>query len=354
MIFDIDALVRPNIKRAKVYSSARHEFSGSKGIFLNANENAFGSPVGPAAVRYPDPFQTRARQAVAGFNGIDPRCVFMSSGSDEAIDLLFRVFCEPGRDNVVVCPPTYGMYEVSASINDVEVREAPLGADLELDADAIRRAADERTKLIFICSPNNPTGNALSRDTIIRLARSSGAIVVVDEAYQHFSSAPSLIGVVTETPNLVVLQTFSKAWGMADARVGLAFADERIISLLDRIKPPYNVPGFAQDLVIEAIENSDQMLAKLAAVIDERRRLSAELSAIGIVEKVYRSDANFLLVKVRDAGSAYTFLINRGIVVRDRSSLPGCKNCLRMTVGLPDENDALINALKEYENSIVH
>ena len=348
-LFDLDNLVRPNIRTLKPYSSARHEFAGAAEVYLDANENAFGSPIDVQLNRYPDPMQTEVKRQIAEIKGVPPEQIFIGNGSDEAIDLLFRIFCEPGRDNCIVCPPTYGMYQVSADINDVTLKEVPLTRDFQLDISAIRAAFDERTKLLFICSPNNPTGNAMGAEGILELARSFGGIVVVDEAYIDFSSQVSLATEINKYPNLIILQTFSKAWGMAAARVGLAFAGEEIISLFNRVKPPYNVSQLSQTAVLEAMLNREQVTAWIDAALEERRRLSQEFGELDLIETIYPSDANFLLVKVADANALYAYLVEQKIVVRNRSNVILCEGCLRITVGTPDENDKLISALKAYE-----
>ena len=249
LMFKLENLVRENIKRLVPYSSARKEFTGAARIFLDANENSFGSPLGKNYNRYPDPLQWKLKEKIAEINSVNPAEIFIGNGSDEAIDLLFRIFCEPRRDNILICPPTYGMYEVSAEVNDVEVKRANLTKDFKLDLAAIENAIDENTKLLFICSPNNPTGNSFGREEILNLAKSFGGIVVVDEAYIHFSSEKSLIDEINNFPNLVVLQTFSKAWGLAGLRVGLAFANAEIIALFNKVKPPYNISEIAQNAI---------------------------------------------------------------------------------------------------------
>jgi histidinol-phosphate aminotransferase len=345
---NLDNLVRENIKRLTPYSSARKEFKGAAEIFLDANENSFGSPLSVDYHRYPDPLQTAIKEKVALINGLDAEEIFIGNGSDEAIDLLFRIFCEPGRDNVLICPPTYGMYEVSAGINDVAVKRANLTADFELDRAAIEALIDARTKLIFICSPNNPTGNSLRRGEILRLAGIFPGVVVVDEAYIHFSDQESLAGEIGDFPNLVVLQTFSKAWGLAGLRVGLAFADRAVIELFNKVKPPYNVSEIAQNAVLTALDNRDRVAETVGLIVEERAKLVENLGRLPFVRKIYPTDANFVLVKTDDAGRAYDFLLGEKIVVRNRSSVELCAGCLRITVGTPAENEALIDALKKF------
>ena len=350
-MFNLESLVRDNIKRLKPYSSARKEFSGAAEVFLDANENSFGSPI---YNRYPDPLQMRIKGVTAKRNNISPSEIFIGNGSDEAIDLLFRIFCRPQTDNIVICPPTYGVYEVSASINDVEIRRAKLTSDFQLDLERIRDTIDRNTKLIFICSPNNPTGNLMERETVLELTKSFDGIVVVDEAYIHFSDEASLIDEINFFPNLVVLQTFSKAWGLAGLRVGLAFANREVIEFFNKVKPPYNVCGAAQKLILDAVDNESQMRANVAAIIGERLGLMNSLDEFSFVQKVYRTDANFILVKTDGADRIYEFLLDRKIVVRNRNNIELCEGCLRITVGTPDENAGLLNALKEYEKSIVY
>lgn len=346
---DLQKLVRKNIRRLTPYSSARKEFAGTARIFLDANENSYGSPLGENYHRYPDPLQTELKKEVAGLSGVRPGQIFVGNGSDEAIDLLLRVFCEPDRDNIVITPPTYGMYQISAAINDVRVKRAPLTENFELDSEAIGRTLDRRTKMIFVCSPNNPTGNSLDRGTILRLAETFPGLVVVDEAYIDFSSRPSLVVEIGRFPNLVVLQTFSKAWGLAGLRVGLAFADPEVIDLLNRIKPPYNVSEIAQRAVLRALKNKRTMRRRVAAIIAGREKLRRELAQLEIIRRIYPTDANFVLAKTVDAGRIYRFLLDHGIVVRNRHNVAMCAGCLRFTVGTPDENKSLIRALKRYE-----
>ncbi len=349
MTFDLQNLVRNNIRNLKPYSSARSEFEGSAEVFLDANENAFGSPAGAGLNRYPDPLQRELKDRIAAMKGVSPSQIFVGNGSDEAIDLLFRIFCEPGRDEVITCPPTYGMYRVSADINDVTVREASLTADFQLDVRAILAGISGATKLIFVCSPNNPTGNLMSRGSILEIARQFTGIVVVDEAYIDFADEPSLLAELESLPNLVVLQTFSKAWGMAGVRVGLAFASSEIINLMNRVKPPYNVSGIAQQTVIRSLESSSTVREWIITARGERSRLENSLSDFDFVQRVYPSDANFLLVLLDDANSTYKYLIDEMIVVRDRSNVELCEGCLRITVGTPAENNRVLQALRSIE-----
>jgi histidinol-phosphate aminotransferase len=348
MTFDLEKLVRPNILRLKPYSSARSEFEGEAEVFLDANENAFASPAGDGLNRYPDPLQKELKARVSELNSLPAENIFVGNGSDEAIDLLFRIFCEPGRDNCIICPPTYGMYKVSADINDIEVRNVRLTNDFQLDIPSILKATDANTKLIFICSPNNPTGNLMRRLDVIEIARNFRGTVVVDEAYIHFAEAESFTKELDRLPNIVVLQTFSKAWGMAGLRVGLAFADSAIIDLMNRVKPPYNVSGIAQKAVLDSIRNTDEMKVWVSETLQERERLIVSLRTFDFVSKIFPTDANFVLVRTTGANAIYRHLIDARIVVRDRSNVELCEGSLRITVGTADENTRLLNALSSF------
>lgn len=348
MSFDLDSLVRENIRRLKPYSSARSEFAGSAEVFLDANENAFGSPAGDGYNRYPDPLQIDLKERVAKLNNVKLSQIFVGNGSDEAIDLLFRIFCEAGRDQCIVCPPTYGMYQVSADINDVAVKEVPLTQEFQLDVPSVLSAVTPSTKLIFVCSPNNPTGNLMRREDVKRMAEEFNGIVVVDEAYIDFAAVESVITELPNLPNLVVLQTFSKAWAMAGLRVGIAFASSEIISLMNRVKPPYNVSGIAQRAVLDAFESRSSVDAWISKTIDERSRLVDSLAGFEFVHEIYPSDANFVLVRTTDAKGIYRFLVTEKIVIRDRSNVQFCAGCLRITVGTAEENDRLISALERF------
>jgi histidinol-phosphate aminotransferase len=345
---NLQNLIRENIKRLTPYSSARKEFKGSANIFLDANENSFGSPIETNYHRYPDPLQLEIKEKIAIWNDLKTDEIFIGNGSDEAIDLLFRIFCEPKKDNILICPPTYGMYEVSAEINDIEIKRANLTEDFELDLEAIRNAIDEDTKLLFICSPNNPTGNSLDRNTILELAESFDGIVVIDEAYIHFSREKSFISEINNFKNIVVLQTFSKAWGLAGLRVGLAFANVEIVELFNKVKPPYNVSEIAQNAVLEALENKDSVENTITKIINEREKLIENLSDLEIVIKIYPSDANFVLVETADANAIYRYLIEGKIVVRNRNNVEMCEGCLRFTIGTPLENESLLKSLRNY------
>ena len=344
-MFNLQNLVRENIKRLAPYSSARTEFSGTARIFLDANENNFGSPLPKNYNRYPDPLQTEIKKIIAARENVKADEIFIGNGSDEAIDLLFRIFCRPNKDNVLIFPPTYGMYRVSAEINDVAIKRVNLTKEFQLDFSAIKKAIDANTKLLFVCSPNNPTGNSM--EGILNLIKEFGGIVVVDEAYTHFSQENSLVSEIKNFPNLVVLQTFSKAWGLAGLRVGLAFANEEIIKLFNKVKPPYNVSQIAQEAILQALENRADVEKMISDIITEREKLVENLQELSFVQKVYPSDANFLLVKTTDAEAIYQFLLDKKIVVRNRNNVELCEGCLRITTGTPEENESLIEALRK-------
>jgi histidinol-phosphate aminotransferase len=348
-MFDINNILRPNIKNLKPYSSARDEFQGEASVYLDANENAFGSPLDASYNRYPDPMQYQVKMRLAEIKGVPPRNIFLGNGSDEAIDILFRSFCNPGIDNVILVPPTYGMYEVSANINDVETRKVNLTDDYQLNLDGIAEAIDAQTKIIFVCSPNNPTGNSINRDDIETLLSNFNGLVVVDEAYINFSRQKTFIQELTEYANLIVLQTLSKAWGLAGLRVGMAFASEEIIEVMNRVKPPYNMNEASQQLALQALQNTEQVNGWIKETLAERDKLVLQLKGFNFVVDIYPSDANFILVKTTDAKGIYTFLVNNGIIVRDRSKVELCEGSLRITVGTPQENIILINTLKNFK-----
>jgi histidinol-phosphate aminotransferase len=344
-MIDINLLLRENIKKLVPYASARDEFSGSANIFLDANENSLGSPISPAYNRYPDPHQVKIKEQLTQIKGLPPRNIFLGNGSDECIDLLYRAFCNPGKDNIIIHPPTYGMYEVSAHIHDVEVRRALLTEKFDLDLAAIEGLVDDQTKIIWICSPNNPTGNAFSGHDIEMILNNFDGLVVIDEAYVNFSRRQSFIRELTEYPNLVILQTLSKAWGLAGLRLGMAFASEFVVEVLNRIKPPYNISQATQTLVQEALQGTAAVNDMIKEIVRMRNELSEKLSRLSSVLHVYPSDANFLLVKIKEARRVYEMLLNSGIVVRDRSSAPGCADCLRITVGTKEQNEKLLDTL---------
>jgi histidinol-phosphate aminotransferase len=347
-MFDINNIIRSNIRDLVPYSSARDEFHGEAKVFLDANENSLGSPLMKWYNRYPDPHQQSLREKISRIKGIAPSHIFLGNGSDEAIDILFRAFCEPRLDNVIVCPPTYGMYEVSARVNDVEVRKVPLSADFQLDLEALEAAIDEHTKIIWLCSPNNPTGNSIDRTDIGMVLNNFDGLVVIDEAYVNFSRRRSFIPDLADYPNLVILQTLSKAWGLAALRIGMAFASQDIIGVMNRIKPPYNISEASQQLASEALDEVEQVNEMIRVIVDERALLAEQLERIPAVLQVFPSDANFLLVRVTEARRLYEYLLGKGIVVRDRSTTPGCADCLRITVGTPRENILLLEALTAF------
>lgn len=351
MPFDLNSLLRDNIRKLTPYSSARDEFKGEASVMLDANENAFGSPLSQNFNRYPDPLQMHVKQELSTIKGVPVDNIFLGNGSDEAIDILFRAFCRPGVDNVILLPPTYGMYEVSANINDVETRKVNLLPDYQLDLDGIAAAIDENTKLIFICSPNNPTGNSLRRQDIETVLVNFSGLVVVDEAYINYAKQPSFTKELNEFPNLVVMQTLSKAWGLAALRLGMAFASIEIIRVFNKIKPPYNINQATQELVLEALRNVEQVNAWTRATVEERTRLESTLHTLPEVEHITPSEANFILVRLQSARALYEYLVVKGIIVRDRSKVELCQNALRVTVGLPEENEVLINAIKEFYNT---
>jgi histidinol-phosphate aminotransferase len=348
-MFDINNILRENIKRLVPYSSARDEYQGEASVFLDANENAFGSPLDQQFNRYPDPLQYDLKRRITEIKGVPPRNIFIGNGSDEAIDILFRSFCNPGVDNVILVPPTYGMYEVSANINDIEARKVTLTEDYQLNLEGIAEAIDKNTKLIFICSPNNPTGNSINRDDIQTLLANFNGIVVVDEAYINFSRQKSFIQELTEYANLVVMQTLSKAWGLAGLRVGMAFASEEIIEVMNKVKPPYNVNGSSQQLALAALANVAQVNDWIKETLAQRDRLVLQLKDFDFVVDIYPSDANFILVKTTNANGIYDYLVKQGIIVRNRSKVELCEGCLRITIGTPDENTVLLDTLQNFK-----
>ena len=342
---DISRYVRRAIAALTPYSTARDEYEGELGVFLDANE----SPYENGYNRYPDPHQKALKAQIAAIKGVPTENIFIGNGSDEAIDLVFRVFCEPREDNVVAIAPSYGMYKVAAAINDVEIREVALGEDFSLPTDALFAAADEKTKALFLCSPNNPTANSFPREELMRLVEEFDGMVVVDEAYIDFAEAKSLVGEIALHSNLVVLQTMSKAWGMAGLRVGLALADSRVVGLMSQVKYPYNINVATMKIVSDLLTKG---IGEEVEQIKQQRALVAEaLAEFKFVERVYPSDANFLLVRVADADALYEHLIKDGIIVRNRTRVKGCEGCLRITIGLKEENVKLIESLKRYEKS---
>ena len=351
MEFNLDNLVRDNIKRMTAYSSARHEFTGNASIYLDANENSFGSPLPDNFNRYPDPLQMQVKEKLSKIKGVPAQNIFLGNGSDEAIDLLYRIFCEPGRDNALIFPPTYGMYEVCAEMNDIKVKKVNLTKNYQLDIEAIENAIDPFTKLIFICSPNNPTGNSINRSDIEIILNNFDGIVAIDEAYINYAKQKTFIAELTEYPNLVVMQTLSKAWGLAGLRLGMAFASQPVIELMNKVKYPYNINTATQLLALEALENIEWVNEHIGTTVVEREKLKHDLLNISNTEAVFPSDANFLLVKMRDARKIYELLCDNGIIVRDRSKIILCEDCLRITVGTPEENKQLIEELSKYKSN---
>ncbi|APG59476.1 histidinol-phosphate transaminase [Christiangramia salexigens] len=346
--FDLYKLVRDNVALLQPYSSARDEFKteGKEMIFLDANENPFNSGLN----RYPDPQQSKLKQRLSQKKDIGTDKILLGNGSDEVLDLIFRAFCEPGMDNIISLPPTYGMYKVLADINNIENREVLLNHDFEPDVTAILNQVNPRTKLIFLCSPNNPSANSFEKEKILEILNNFKGIVVIDEAYIDFSEEKSWISELKNYPNLIVTQTFSKALGMAGIRLGILYASSEIIQILNKIKPPYNVNQLTQDKAEEILDSFDSIKSRVTEIVSERKVLSKALLQVEFITKIYKSDANFLLIEVDDANRRYDQLLKKGIVVRNRSKQPLCKNCLRMTVGTKEENSRLINALKELNN----
>lgn len=344
MMKTLQELTRPNIWRLKPYSSARDEYNGAAAsVFLDANENPYNLPHN----RYPDPMQRDLKSELSKIKKVFPENIFLGNGSDEAIDLVFRAFCEPCIDNVVAIDPTYGMYQVCADVNNVEYRKVLLDEDFQFSADKLLAAADEHTKLIFICSPNNPTGNDLLRSEIEKLILGFDGLVVLDEAYSDFSETPSFLEELDKYPNLIVLQTFSKAWGCAAIRLGMAFASSEIIGVLSKIKYPYNVNELTQKQGLEMLQRYDEIERWIKMLKEARESLEAEFAKLPCTVKMFPSDANFFLARVTDAAKIYNYLVSEGIIVRNRNSVSLCGNCLRVTVGTSEENEKLIETMKE-------
>lgn len=344
---NIEQLVRPNIRALKPYSSARSEFKGAADIFLDANENPFDTGFN----RYPDPLQSALKARIGALKKVDPAHIFLGNGSDEAIDLLLRIFCEPQHDFIITLPPTYGMYRVSADISNVPIKQVPLNGRFQPNVEAILEAgAHPHAKLLFLCSPNNPTGNSMEVDKVEQLLRQFKGIVVVDEAYIDFSSKKSFIHRIEAFDNLVVLQTFSKAWGLAGIRLGMAFAQEEIIKLFNKVKPPYNINELTQRAALEALNTQAQQQAWVHKILGQRTVIQQFLAGLEYVERIYPSDANFILVKVRDPNDLYRYLVDKKIIVRNRSNVLLCEGCLRISVGTPKENEKLFAAMLDYGN----
>ncbi|OHX66137.1 histidinol-phosphate transaminase [Flammeovirga pacifica] len=347
-VFDMTSLLRDHIRTMKPYSSARDEFEevSDDFVFLDANENPFGTATGEKYNRYPDPYQRAVKEKLSVVKNVPKENIFLGNGSDEPIDLLFRAFVEAGQDNVIILPPTYGMYQVSATLNNVELREVPLTKELDLDTKGILNSIDEYTKIIFVCSPNNPTGNSMSIDKIETLLDNFNGLVVVDEAYIDFSDQESFSQRLSQYPNLIVLQTFSKAWGMAGLRLGMMFASQEIIRIFNIIKPPYNINQLTQEKALECLDHVDKVDEMVETMINERTRLKEELEKLPQVKNIYPSDANFLLIQVENATSDYKKLIDNNVVIRNRANVLLCEEGLRISIGTKEENDKFITAFK--------
>ena len=341
---NISNLLRKNIQNLKPYSSARDEYSGDAMVFLDANENPFNEPYN----RYPDPLQKELKQKISELKNIPANQIFLGNGSDEPIDLLIRAFCEPGIDNIITINPTYGMYQVAADTNNVEVIKVSLTADFELEPAKILQAVNKNSKLIFLCSPNNPSGNSLNKNAMLEIIQNFNGLVIIDEAYIDFAPGKSFLPELHKYPNLVILHTFSKAWGMAGIRLGMAFAASEIIQVLNKIKYPYNLNILTQQKALELLENKEQVDTWVKMLIEERGKMTKYLAKLPFVTKIYPSDANFLLVSLTDARGIYNYLVESGIIVRDRSKIHLCDNSLRITIGTMDEDRVLLQALKEY------
>ena len=350
-MFNLASLVRSNIKNLSPYSSARDEFSGKASVFLDANENSLGSPLTKWYNRYPDPLQKNVKEKISFIKKVPVEQIFLGNGSDEPIDILLRCFCEPQVDEVIIMPPTYGMYEVSANINNVKIRKVPLTPSYQIDLELLEESIQPNTKIIWICSPNNPTGNSMDRQSIEMILNNFDGLVVIDEAYINFSRQKSFVADLNEYPNLVVMQTLSKAWGLAGLRMGMAFASEEIVQYMNKVKPPYNISEPVQELALKALDEIGQVNDMIKAIVEMRTALEKELIKIEMVEKIYPSDANFLLVKFQDAKAVYQYLLDHEIVVRDRSNVQRCEDCLRITVGTEKENKVLIESLKSFKVS---
>lgn len=342
---NLDKLIRPNIQKLTPYSSARNEFSGEATVFLDANENPFNEPYN----RYPDPLQREVKAKLAEIKGVKPVNIFLGVGSDEGIDLAYRIFCRPGIDNVVAIAPSYGMYEVCADVNDIEYRRVSLDDNFNFSVESLLSATNENTKLIWICSPNNPTGNAYPLELIQEVASRFSGIVMVDEAYIDFSLKGSMVNHLNEYQNVIVLQTFSKAWGHAGLRLGVAYASAEIISYYNKVKYPYNVNSITQEMALQALNDISTVTAWVNELINSRISLATALDKMKCVKHIYPSDANFLLIKVDNPDNLYTFLCNKGIIVRNRNRVEKCTGCLRITIGTKDENEQLLNAINDYD-----
>lgn len=342
----IQQLLRPSIAALKPYSSARDEFKGEASVYLDANESPYNEPFN----RYPDPYQKILKEKISEIKAVNPLEIFLGNGSDEPIDLLIRAFCTPGSDNIISIDPTYGMYQVAADINNIEVKKVALDSNFDLYADDFLAAADKNSKIAFICSPNNPSGNCLNRNEIVKVIENFDGLVVLDEAYIDFATQPSFIADLKRYNNLIILQTFSKAWGMAGIRLGMAFANKEIIDVLSKIKYPYNINILTQQKALELLEKNNPE-KWITTTIIERQRVDSEMQNLKCIVKTYASDANFILAKTNDAAKLYNYLAQKGIVVRNRSSVKNCDNCIRFTIGSPAENDKLLEAMAKYDKT---
>lgn len=351
--FDLKKILRPHILNLAPYSSARDEYTGHVGVFLDANENPYGSVTDENFNRYPDPHQFEIKRKLAPLKNINAERIFLGNGSDEPIDLLVRATCTPGKDHVIIMPPTYGMYEVSASIHDVKIDKVSLTVDYQIDVNAVLDAVTPDTKLIWICSPNNPTGNSMRENDIETILANFNGLVVVDEAYIDFTNSPSWLNRLDSYPNLVVLQTFSKSWGLAGLRTGMCFASEELIKILNKIKAPYNISQPAQQALLKGLDAPDKMKLMVKEILKERASLCTSLENLSLVNKIFPSDANFLLVQFDDARSVMDFLLKETIIVRDRSRVHLCEGCLRISIGTREENEILVESLKKYEQNNV-
>lgn len=341
---DLTRLIRPNILALKPYSCARDEFKGEASVYLDANENPMNNPYN----RYPDPLQWALKEKIAKIKGVKPEQIMLGNGSDEPIDLVVRIFCEPKVDNIVAIDPSYGMYQVCADVNNVEYRKVLLNDDYTLNATRLLAAVDATTKVIFLCSPNNPTGNLMNRTEVLKVLNGFGGIVVMDEAYVDFSSEKSWLAELNNFPNLIVLQTFSKAWGLASVRCGMAFASAEIIAYFNKVKYPYNINKLTQDFVSEQLDQEARKNEWVSMLLEQRTYLINALSELTFVEKIFPSDANFILVKVPDANALYQYLVDKGIIVRNRNNVSLCLGCLRITVGTKQENEVLMKILNQF------
>lgn len=344
---NVNALLRKCIRNLEPYKCARNEFSGTASVWLDANENPYNAPYN----RYPDPLQREVKEKLAEIKGTKAENIFLGVGSDECIDLCYRVFCEPRIDNVVAIAPTYGMYEVCASINDVEYRKVPLNDDFSIDTEALLKAADDNTKVMWICSPNNPTGNAFPQGKIVELCKKFKGIIVVDEAYIDFSDKGTMLGMLDEFPRLIVMQTFSKAWGSAAVRLGIAYASQEIIEIFNKVKYPYNVNLLTQNYALDLLKKASKVRDWVDVILQNRLIFAIDLQGMSCVRHIYPTDANFLLVKVDDANALYEYLKDTGVIVRNRNNVEKCLGCLRITIGTHDENSQLLNAIKQYDDA---